>query len=81
MEVEVLDVRTAIKERVGGYCSAHGVTRKQLAADMGMPYTTFSTKLHGPSEFSFSEGVALAGLLGIGPDELAGLPNGNPDQV
>lgn len=73
------DVRTSIKERVGGYCGANDVTKRWIAEHMDMAYSTFYSKLNGPSEFTFSEGVALAELLGIGPDELAGIHDGNTD--
>ena len=61
----------SIREHVGIYCVRTGSSKKQLADSLDMPYSTFLSKLNGPSEFSFSEGLALSRLIGISPDTLA----------
>lgn len=60
----------SIKERVGAYLERTGVTKKQLAEEMGMPISTFHSKLSGQTEFSFSEGRRLARILDCTTDEL-----------
>ena len=42
----------------------------EIAEQMGMPVSTFYTKLNGPSEFSFSEGKRLAEIIGCTVDEM-----------
>ena len=64
-------VSSAIQERVAAFCSGGVHTRTELAALMSMPYSTFISKLNGPSEFSFSEGIRLAEAMQISPDMLA----------
>lgn len=64
----------SIKARVGAYLERTGTTKKQLAEDMDMPYSTFHTKLYGPSEFSFTEGCRLAELIGCTADEMFASP-------
>jgi len=59
-----------IREHVGAYLMRTGTTKKQLAADMGMPYSTLYSKLYGPSEFTFMEGKRLAEIIGITTDDL-----------
>lgn len=59
-----------IKERVGAYLARTGTTKAQLAEKMGMPISTFRTKLYGPSELSFIEGKRLAEILGCTADEM-----------
>lgn len=63
-------VSRAIQENVAAYCSGGAHTRSELAAAIRMPYSTFMTKLNGPSEFSFYEGIRLAEAMSISPDEL-----------
>ena len=60
----------AILEHVGAYLTRTGTTKKQLAHEMGMPYSTLHTKLYGPSEFTFLEGKRLAEIIGLTTDEL-----------
>lgn len=60
----------AIREHVGAYLLRTNTTKKQLAADMGMPYSTLHSKLYGPSEFTFMEGKRLAEIIGITTDDL-----------
>jgi len=60
----------SIKERVGAYLERTGRTKKQIAEFMGMPYSTFHSKLYGPSEFTFSEGKRLAEIVGCTCDEM-----------
>lgn len=60
----------SIKERVGAYLERTGKTKKQIAELMGMPYSTFHSKLYGPSEFTFSEGRRLAVIVGCTCDEM-----------
>lgn len=60
----------AIKERVALYVSRTKHDRQYIAEQMGMPVSTFYTKLNGPSEFSFSEGKRLAEIIGCTVDEM-----------
>jgi hypothetical protein len=67
LEVKEMD---SIKERVGAYLERSGSTKKQLAEEMGMPYSTFHSKLYGPSEFTFMEGKRLSEIVGCSCDEM-----------
>ena len=60
----------SIREHVGAYLERTGTTKKQLASDMGMPYSTLHSKLYGPSEFTFMEGKRLAEIIGCTTDAL-----------
>ena len=64
-------VSVAIQEHVAAYCKGGAHTRIELAEAIEMPYSTFMTKLNGPSEFSFSEGLRLAKAMCMSPDNLA----------
>lgn len=64
-------VSEAIQKNVAAYCSGGAHTRTELAEAINMPYSTFMTKLNGPSEFTFFEGVRLAKAMGVSPDDLA----------
>lgn len=64
------DYRLAIKERVALYMTREKCDRQTIAERMDMPVSTFYTKLNGPSEFSFSEGKRLAGVIGCTVDEM-----------
>lgn len=64
-------VSVSIREKVGAYCGRTGVSKADLAKALGMPYSTFLSKLNGPSKFSFSEGISLARLIELDPDTLA----------
>lgn len=68
-------VSTAIQKNVASYCSGGAHTRTELAAAIKMPYSTFMSKLNGPSEFTFFEGLRLAKAMGMTPDAL-GTPQG-----
>jgi hypothetical protein len=61
---------TAIQERVALYVTRTKRDRQSIAEQMGMPVSTFYTKLNGPSEFSFSEGKRLAEIIGCTVDEM-----------
>ena len=63
-------VKTAIQERVALYVARTKKDRQSIAEQMGMPVSTFYTKLNGPSEFSFSEGKHLAEIIGCTVDEM-----------
>lgn len=78
MEVNTLTktaMTTAIKERVALYVARTKNDRQTIAEQMGMPVSTFYTKLNGPSEFSFSEGKRLAEIIGCTVDEMFIRPN------
>lgn len=60
----------AIQERVALYVTRTNEDRQSIAKKMGMPVSTFYTKLNGPSEFSFSEGKRLAEIIGCTVDEM-----------
>lgn len=61
---------TAIQERVALYVARTKRDRQSIAEAMGMPVSTFYSKLNGPSEFSFSEGKRLAEIIGCSVDEM-----------
>ena len=61
---------TAIQERVALYVTRTKKDRQSIAEQMGMPVSTFYTKLNGPSEFSFTEGKRLAEIIGCTVDEM-----------
>lgn len=62
--------QVAIQERVALYVTRTKRDRQSIAEQMGMPVSTFYTKLNGPSEFSFSEGKRLAEIIGCTIDEM-----------
>lgn len=64
----------SIREHIGAYLARTGTTKKQLAHDLGMPYSTLYSKLYGPSELTFMEGKKLAELIGCTTDELFSSP-------
>lgn len=66
---------TAIKERVALYVARTKNDRQTIAEKMGMPVSTFYSKLNGPSEFSFTEGKRLAEIIGCTVDEMFIRPN------
>lgn len=66
---------TAIKERVALYVARTKNDRQTIAEKMGMPVSTFYSKLNGPSEFSFTEGKLLAEIIGCTVDEMFIRPN------
>jgi len=66
---------TAIKERVALYVARTKNDRQTIAEQMGMPVSTFYSKLNGPSEFSFTEGKRLAEIIGCTVDEMFIRPN------
>jgi len=63
-------MQVAIRERVALYVARTKRDRQSIAEEMGMPVSTFYTKLNGPSEFSFSEGKQLAEIIGCTVDEM-----------
>ncbi len=63
-------MKTAIQERVALYVTRTKRDRQSIAEELGMPVSTFYTKLNGPSEFSFSEGKRLAEIIGCTVDEM-----------
>lgn len=66
---------TAIKERVALYVARTKNDRQTIAEQMGMPVSTFYSKLNGPSEFSFTEGKRLAEIIGCTVDDMFIRPN------
>lgn len=70
------DMTDNIRARISAYCTLTNKTRKEIADGLDMSYSTFLSKLNGPSEFSFKEGLRLAELIGVTPDELV-MPIGN----
>ena len=66
---------TAIKEHVALYVARTKNDRQTIAEQMGMPVSTFYSKLNGPSEFSFTEGKRLAEIIGCTVDEMFIRPN------
>jgi hypothetical protein len=63
-------MQAAIQERVALYVARTKKDRQSIAEQMGMPVSTFYTKLNGPSEFSFSEGKRLSEIIGCSVDEM-----------
>ena len=69
LDLEVMKM-DSIREHVGAYLERTGTTKKALANDLGMPYSTLHSKLYGPSEFTFAEGKKLAEIIGCTTDDL-----------
>ena len=64
----------SIRERVGAYTERTGTTKAELADSLGMSRVTLHNKLNGLSEFSLSEAVQLAKILGCTVDDLRTSP-------
>ncbi len=59
----------SIKDRVAIYLSRTGVTRDELAQQLGITRQSLRSKLDGEVDFKLSEGFALAGILGCSLDD------------
>ena len=69
--MNTMDINSNVRARISAYCSLTGKTRREIAEKLEMPYSTFMSKLNGPSGFTYKEGLILSELVGLSPDELA----------
>ena len=70
-----------INEKIGAWLVAEGNTMGKLADDLGITRQTLRSKLYGETDWTWSQVVSIAKITETSLDELAGFPNGNPDQV
>lgn len=59
-----------IADKVAAAILRSGRSKASVARDAGIPYTTFGRKLDGHVEFTFSELLRLAEVLGVAPSSL-----------
>lgn len=59
---------TEIGEKVDAAISQAGRTKASVAEEIGMPWVTFSRKIRGHSEFSASDMIRIAQVLGVEAD-------------
>ena len=62
-----------LKVRVAEYVKAEGITKDDLADQLGIGRNAFYKRLGGHVSWHLDEAVKLSGLLGITVDELAEL--------
>ena len=59
-----------IADKVAAAILRSGRSKASVARDAGIPNTTFGRKLDGHVEFTFSELLRLAEVLGVAPSSL-----------
>lgn len=69
------DTTSTISEAVSSYESMHQITHGQMAELLGMSANTLRWKCSGAKDWKWSEILHLSELLGVTPDELAGIAN------
>lgn len=69
-------ITAAIRERVGAYLERDGVTKQNLAKQLGVSTVTLGSKLNGATEFSITEAIRLSQILGCTLNELISSPFG-----
>ncbi len=60
----------SIRERVGAFIERTGMTKAELANQLGMSRVSLHSKLSGQTEFRLSEAERLAEILGCSVDDL-----------
>lgn len=60
----------SLNELIGAYLARTGMTKTQLARELGMSRSALRSKLKGQTEFTLSEGYALKELLNVSADVL-----------
>ena len=60
----------SIRERVGAFIERTGMTKAELASQLGMSRVSLHSKLSGQTEFRLSEAERLAEILGCSVDDL-----------
>lgn len=60
----------SIRERVGAFIERTGMTKAELANQLGMSRVSLHSKLNGQTEFRLSEAERLAEILGCSVDDL-----------
>lgn len=60
----------SIRERVGAFIERTGMTKAELANQLGMSRVSLHSKLSGQTEFRLSEAERLAEILGCTVDDL-----------
>lgn len=58
------------KEKVAAYLARTSSTKKELASALGMSTNTLNAKLDGETDWTLTEGIVLARLLGCEVDDL-----------
>lgn len=66
----------SIRERVGAFIERTGMTKAELANQLGMSRVSLHSKLSGQTEFRLSEAERLAEILGCSVDDLRISPFG-----
>ena len=67
---------TTINEKVGAWLLQEGNTRAKLADAIGITRPTLNARLDGSAQWRFCEVVALADVLGVSLNALAGITDG-----
>jgi antitoxin component HigA of HigAB toxin-antitoxin module len=62
-------MQDAIRKTIRVLIAERGLKKKDVAAKIDVSSTSFSNKLHGKSNFTLNEIVALSELLGFSVDE------------
>lgn len=65
-----MDTARATAERIKSVMTEAGITRSDMAAESGIPYTTLYRKLNGHTAFNVSEIVAISKVLDVQPSTL-----------
>ena len=63
----------AIDKSIAHYMADTGLTREQVARQLGMSANTLRWKRSGETDWAWSEILTLSELTGKTPDELAGI--------
>lgn len=64
---------TSIDEKIGQYIKDNNLTRGQMADMLGMSANTLRWKREGKNPWLWDEILHLSDILGMSPDELAGI--------
>lgn len=63
--------KKAVGRRIRSWCVDAGITNKEAAAQLGIPFSTFKGWVYGSRSMSFKQAEAIADLFGKSLDELA----------
>lgn len=64
-----------INEKVAAWLMLEGNSMGKLADELGINRATLRLKLRGQNDWTWSQAIALADIIGCTPNELAGVTN------
>ena len=64
-----------INEKVAAWLMLEGNSMGKLADELGINRATLRLKLRGQNDWTWSQAIAVADIIGCTPNELAGVPN------